>query len=67
MLSDGECPLPAPLTVEELMALAHCSRPTAYRWIKIGKIASVKIGHRRLILRKDVERLLTPPDRKESA
>ncbi|NGZ11159.1 MAG: DNA-binding protein [Nitrospira sp. LK70] len=60
MLHEGECPLLTPLTVEELMVLAHCSRPTAYRWLKSGKLPSIKIGHRRLIPRGSVARLLAP-------
>ena len=46
------------LTVEELANYARCSTASIHRWVREGKLASNKVGHRRLFRATDVEKLL---------
>lgn len=54
--------LPAPLTVYEFMHATRCCESTARRWIKSGKVETVRIGRRLLIPREAVHKLLTPKE-----
>jgi len=46
------------LTVEELAEYARCSTASIYRWVREGKLASNKVGHRRLFRATDIQELL---------
>jgi len=46
------------LTVEELAEYARCSTASIYRWVREGKLASNKVGHRRLFRATDIQKLL---------
>jgi excisionase family DNA binding protein len=46
------------LTVKQAAALLHVSRVTIHRWIAIGSLPATKIGGRRLIAKRDVDRVL---------
>ncbi|TKB74207.1 MAG: helix-turn-helix domain-containing protein [Nitrospira sp.] len=60
--------LPPVLVVAELMTVFRISKGTAHRWLRLGKIPSIKIGRRRLIQRATVAKLLAlPPDPPEAA
>jgi len=46
------------LTVEELANYARCSTASIHRWVREGKLASNKVGHRRLFRATEIEKLL---------
>jgi len=56
------------LTVEELAECARCSTASIYRWVREGKLASNKVGHRHLFRATDAEKLLgyMPEPRKQA-
>ena len=47
------------VTVREASALLHVSTWTVYRWIEDGKLRSAQPGRRHLVLRSDVDALLS--------
>ena len=53
---------PSPFTIQEFIAVGRCSKSTAYRWVRSGKVPSVKIGKRILIPKAAVLKLLTPTE-----
>jgi excisionase family DNA binding protein len=57
------------LTVAELADYARCSTASIYRWVREGKLASKKVGHRRLFRASEAQKLLgyMPAPRKEAA
>lgn len=52
--------LPAPCTISDVMTVGGISRSTAYRWVRSGKVPSVKIGRKLLIPRAGLLALLVP-------
>ncbi len=48
------------LRVNEAQAVSGLSRSTIYELLKAGRLQTVKIGGRRLILRESLQRLLEP-------
>ncbi|KAF2990150.1 helix-turn-helix domain-containing protein [Methylocystis sp. MJC1] len=46
------------LRINEAAAMASLSRSTLYQLLKAGKLATVKVGGRRLVLRESLEALL---------
>lgn len=51
---------PTPLKISDLMAAARISESTARRWVRTGKIKSVRIGKTILIPRSSLPTLLGP-------
>jgi excisionase family DNA binding protein len=47
-------------TVEEAAKMLGISRNFAYRAAKEGNLPSIRIGHRVLVLRSSIERMLEP-------
>jgi excisionase family DNA binding protein len=60
--ADSQQSLVPPVTLPEFLALARCSKATAYRWVRSGKVPSVKIGKKILIPREALTKLLTPQE-----
>lgn len=50
-------PTPTMLTVAETAELLRCSKSLVYRMLGTGELPSVKLGRRRLIPRREVERI----------
>jgi excisionase family DNA binding protein len=48
------------VTVEQIAAICHAHPETVRRWLRDGRVPSVKIGLRRLVHRTDLNRLLDP-------
>jgi len=46
------------LTIRETAELLRVSEPTVRRWLRAGAIPSRKLGRRRLILAKDLEKII---------
>src|SRR5208283_1009746 len=46
------------LTMEQAIALLQTTRPTFYRWLRAGKIKSMKVGRQWRFHREDVERFM---------
>jgi excisionase family DNA binding protein len=53
-------------SAEAALAL-HVSTWTVRRWVREGRLRSVRPGHRRLVSREDVERLLAMPAPEQTA
>jgi excisionase family DNA binding protein len=45
------------LTVQQVADLCHCHEETVRRWLRAGRLPSVRIGLRRLVRRADLDRL----------
>jgi excisionase family DNA binding protein len=48
------------MRVSEARSVLDVSEWTIYRWIQIGRLRAIRPGHRWLVLREDVERMLMP-------
>ena len=46
------------LSVREVAALVHVSRPTVEKWIKSGELLSLHLGGCRRVMRADLQRFL---------
>jgi len=46
------------LTMEQAIALLQTTRPTFYRWLRAGKIKSMKVGRQWRFQREDIERFM---------
>ncbi len=51
---------PSPYTLTEAASLARCSKRTLQRYLKAGKLEAYGLGHRPLVSRTELERLLSP-------
>ena len=65
MVTQSACEAPPWLTIAESAHMLRVSEWTVRRWIREGRLSSARPGHRRLVARLDVERLLGEPRPKE--
>src|ERR1017187_7416144 len=54
----GEASVAEILTMDQAIALLQTTRPTFYRWLRAGKIKSMKVGRQWRFHREDIERFL---------
>lgn len=50
------------LSVTEAAKACHVSRVTIHRWIKKGRLTTIRIGNSRFVLKKDVEYICSAQD-----